>query len=147
MNQSAIGDAAPDVQVNAAERSEFVVPVLREQLEVQKEVVRTGTVRLHKLVHETPEMISEHLVSEGVEIERIAMDVIVDAPPPVRVEGDVTVISIVEEVLVVTKQLRVKEELRIGMRRSVSEYRQEVTLRSEELVVERVGEESPAEVE
>jgi uncharacterized protein (TIGR02271 family) len=120
------------------EGSEFTVPVLSEDLEIRKEVVRTGAVRLHKLVHEAPEVISEVLASENIDIERIPMDVIVDAPPPVRVEGDTTVIPVVEEVVVVTKQLRLKEELRITRRQSVSNFYQEVTLRTEEIVVERV---------
>jgi uncharacterized protein (TIGR02271 family) len=118
--------------------SEFVVPVVREELDVRKEVLRTGTVRVRKIVHEAPESVSELLTSENIEIERIPMDVLVDAAPPIRMEGDVTVISIVEEVLVVTKQLRLKEELRIAKRQSRSEYRQEVTLRSEEVIVERL---------
>ncbi len=126
--------------------SDFVVPVLREELDIRKEAFRTGTVRLRKVVHETPETISEVLASENIDVERLPMDMIVDAPPPVRMEGDVTVISIVEEVLVVTKQLRLKEELRIVRRRSVSNYYQEVTLRSEELIVERADHENPTEV-
>ena len=127
-------------------QSEMVVPIIREELDVRKEVFQTGTVRLRKVVHETPEMVSELLASENIEVERIPMDVIVDAPPPVRMEGDVTVISVVEEVLVVTKQLRLKEELRIARRQSVTNFYQEVTLRSEELVVERDDQQISAKV-
>ena len=130
----------------SSSRSEFVVPVIREELDVRKEVFRTGTVRLRKVVHEQPEMVSELLASENIEIERIPKDVVVDAPPPVRMEGDVTVISVVEEVLVFTKQLRLKEEVRIARRQSVSNFYQEVTLRSEELIVERDGSTTPTEV-
>ena len=102
--------------------------------------------RLHKIVHESPEIISEVLAAESIDVERVPMDVLVDAPPPVRMEGDVTVISVVEEVLVVTKQLRVKEELRIIRKQSVSNFYQEVGLRSEELVVERVESSTPTQV-
>jgi len=127
---------------------ELVVPVLREELEIRKDVFSTGAVRVSKVVHEHPELISELLVSEHIEVERVPMDIAIDAPPPVRMEGEVTVIPVVEEVLVVTKQLRLKEELRMFKRRSVSEYRQEVTLRSEELVVERIdGEDTIAKTE
>ena len=130
----------------SSSRSEFVVPVIREELDVRKEVFRTGTVRLRKVVHEEPEMVSELLASENIEIERVPMDVVVDAAPPVRMEGDVTVISVVEEVLVFTKQLRLKEEVRIARRQSVSNFYQEVTLRSEELIVERDGSTTPTKV-
>ncbi len=123
--------------------TDFVVPVVGEELNVRKELFAAGTIRLSKVVHETPEVVTENLISENIEIERMPMDVVIDVPPPVRMEGDVTVISVVEEVMVVTKQLRLKEELRMFKRRSVSEYRQEVTLRSEELVVERIDGNSP----
>lgn len=136
-----VSSATPHTPVEAQSivgADEFTVPVLREELDVRKEVLRTGAVRLQKVIHESPEAISELLASESIEIERVPMDVIVDSPPSIRKEGDVTVIPIVEEVLVVTKHLRLKEEVRIGKRRSVSEYRQEVSLRREDLIVERV---------
>ena len=116
---------------------EIVIPVLREELDVRKELFQTGTVRLRKIVHESPEVISEVLAAENIDVERVPKDMIVDMAPPVRMEGDVTVISVVEEVLVITKQLRLKEELRISRRQSTSNFYQEVTLRSEEVVVER----------
>jgi len=129
-------------QPDQAGAPELTVPVLSEELEIRKEAVRTGAVRLHKVVHEAPEMISEVLASENIEVERVPMDVVVDAPPAVRTEGDTTIISVVEEVVVVTKQLRVKEELRITRRQSVSNFYQEVRLRNEEIVVERVDAEN-----
>ena len=131
--------AAGTAEAELKGMDDFVVPVLQEELDIRKEVFRTGTVRLRKIVHEVPQSVSEALASENIEVERIPMDMFVDVPPPVRVEGDVTVISVVEEVLVLTKKLRLKEELRIARRRSVSNFYQEVTLRSEELVVERLG--------
>lgn len=132
-----------DEQTDVSEVAGFTVPVLSEELEVRKELVRTGTVRLHKVVHEEPELVSEVLASENIEVERVPMDVIVDTPPPVRIEGDATVISVVEEVLVVTKQLRVKEEVRITRRKSASNFYQEVTRRREEMVVERAETKNP----
>lgn len=126
-----------------ADTREFVVPVIAEELEIRKEIVRTGTVRLRKIVQEVPQCIHESLTSEQVEIERVPMDVVVDEPPSVRIEGDVTVVPIVEEVLVITKELRLKEELRITKRRVTSDYREEVTLRSEEVIVERLDNQNP----
>lgn len=137
------GTVETEVSREDSRLSEFTVPVLREELEIRKEVHHTGTVRLRKVISESPEFISEVLGAENIEIERIPMDVLVDAPPPVRTEGDVTVIPIVEEVLVVTKQIRLKEEVRISRRHSASNYYEEIRLRSEELVVERADAEKP----
>jgi stress response protein YsnF len=65
------------------------------------------------------------------------MDVIVDGPLPVRTEGDLTVIPVVEEVLVTAKQLRLVEEVRITRVRSTNVHHQNVTLRAEDIAVER----------
>ncbi|AIE84109.1 DUF2382 domain-containing protein [Fimbriimonas ginsengisoli] len=57
---------------------------------------------------------------EDVEIERVPMDEILDTAPEVRQEGDVTIIPVVEEFLVVQRKLRLKEEIRVTKtRRSV----------------------------
>ncbi len=114
----------------------IVVPVLREELEVHK-AVHTTTVRIQKIIREVEEAISEALAAETLYIQRISIDRAVEIAPPVRTEGDVTIIPVVKEVLVVTKQLRLVEELRITRRRSVVDHQQTITLRAEELIVER----------
>ena len=121
---------------------DIVVPVLKEEIEVHKELRKTGTVRVRKTVHELEEVVSESLASETADVQRIPMDLIVDSPPQVRAEGDVMIISVVKEEVVVTKQWRVVEELRVTKRKSVSEYRENVTVRAEEVVIERVNSES-----
>ncbi|MFD1693079.1 DUF2382 domain-containing protein [Azotobacter chroococcum] len=62
--------------------------------------------------------------------------------PQVRQEGDVTVIPVLEEVLVVEKRLVLKEELRV--RRVVHEepHSVPVTLRREQVTVERTPQKS-----
>ena len=115
----------------------LVIPVIEESLDVSKGVVETGVVRVHKSVREHEVVISEPLTSETVHVERVPMDVIVDGPLPVRTEGDVTVIPVVEEVLVTTKQLRLVEEVRITRVRSTNVYHQNVKLRAEDIDVER----------
>jgi stress response protein YsnF len=121
---------------------ELVVPVLKEELEVHKELRKIGTVRVRKTVREQEEVVSEILASETVDVQRIPMDLIVDSPPQVRTEGDVMIIPVVKEEVVVTKQLRVVEELRVTKRKSVSDYRENVTVRAEEVVIERIDSEN-----
>jgi uncharacterized protein (TIGR02271 family) len=120
---------------------ELVVPVLKEELEVHKELRKTGTVRVRKTVRELQEVINESLSSETADVERVPMNLIVDSPPQVRTEGGVVIIPVVKEELVITKQLRLVEELRVTKRKSTSDYHENVTLRAEEAVVERVDSE------
>ena len=57
---------------------------------------------------------------------------------PVRQEGDTTILTLIEEVVVVEKRLRAVEEVRVTKRQSVRHEPQTVTLRREEAVVERL---------
>jgi uncharacterized protein (TIGR02271 family) len=122
--------------------ADLVVPVLKEELEVHKERRRTGTVRVSKTVHEVEEAVNESLASETVDVQRVPLDQIVDSPPQIRTEGDVTIIPVVKEELIVTKQLRLVEELRVTKRTSISDYRENVKVLAEEVIVERVGAEA-----
>ena len=103
-----------------------VIPVVEEQAVVHKRKKLTEGVRVRTLVHEAQEVVDEPLATEDIAVERTPLDRWVDAPVPVRHEGDVTIVTLVEEVVVVTK------------RRSVRHEPQRVTLRREEAVVERL---------
>jgi uncharacterized protein (TIGR02271 family) len=117
-----------------------VVPVIAEQLEVQKRVVEAGGVRIRKTVSEREEVVDEPLMREEVQVKRVPVNKVVDGPVPVRHVGDTMIVSLLEEVLVVEKRLMVKEELHIT-KEQVESYRpQRVRLRTEEAVVERVDE-------
>ena len=131
---------ARDIELSAQSKNaeDVVVPVLKEELEIHKELRKTGTVRIVKTVHELEEAINESLASETVDVQRVPVDQIVGTLPQIRTEGDVTIVPVVKEEIVVTKQLRIVEELRITKRRSVSEYKENVKVRAEEVTVERI---------
>jgi uncharacterized protein (TIGR02271 family) len=112
------------------------IPVVREEVEVEKRRVETGRVRVRKVVREREEFVDEDLLREEVEIERIPLNRVVDAPEQIRSEGDVLIIPVLEEVLVVQKQLVLKEELRVRRRAVSTPHRQRAVLRSEEAIVE-----------
>jgi hypothetical protein len=62
---------------------------------------------------------TDTLYADDVAIDRVPVNRIFDEAPTTRQEGDVTVIPVVEEVLVVQKRYMVKEEIRIDRRRQV----------------------------
>ena len=115
----------------------LVVPVVHEVLDVQKRWVESGRVRITKVVHEHEEVVDEPLLREEVEVERIAINRAVDGPVAVRHEGDVMIVPILEEVLVVEKRLMLKEELHIRRRRVEESQPQRIVLRTEEATVEQ----------
>ena len=120
-----------------------VVPVVAEQLEVQKRVVEGGGVRIRKTVSEREEVVDEPLLREEVHVRRVPVGRVVDGPVPVRHVGDTMIVSLLEEVLVVEKRLMLKEELHITKEKVESYRPQRVRLRTEEAVVERVGDAAP----
>jgi uncharacterized protein (TIGR02271 family) len=121
-----------------AEDSSITLPVVAEELDIQRRRVETGRVRIAKRVHERQETVDEPLISERVEVRRVPIDRVVERELAPRTEGDTLIIPVLEEMLVVTKQLVLREELHITMQRSEIHRPQQVTLRHEEVQVERV---------
>ena len=94
-------------------RHGVVIPVLEEQLEVSKQIVTTGTVRLQKHVEQRVESVSVPLTEVRWQVERVAFDRVVPALPEIRHEGETTIYPVVEERLVVTRELVLREEVRV----------------------------------
>jgi uncharacterized protein (TIGR02271 family) len=116
-----------------------VVPVMVEELDVQKQKIETGRVRISKVVREHEELVDEPLFREEVIIERVPINRFVEEAIPLRSEGDTIIVSLLEEVPVVEKRLLLKEELRITVRRAEARKPTSVALRSEEASVERIA--------
>jgi uncharacterized protein (TIGR02271 family) len=133
------GDETLSTSNRTREEERIVMPVIAETLDVQKRKVQTGGVRVRKVVHEREEVVDEPLMREEVQVKRVPVNRVVDAPVPVRHVGNTMIISLLEEVLVVEKRLMLKEELHITKGEIETYKPQRVTLRSEEAVVERVG--------
>lgn len=116
----------------------MVVPVLAEELDVQKRQIETGRVRIKMVVHERQETVDQPLMQDEIEVKRVPINRVADGPTPVRYENDVMIVPVLEEVLVVEKRLMLKEELHISKRRVEVHKPQQVTLRREEAIIERI---------
>jgi uncharacterized protein (TIGR02271 family) len=119
------------------QRVEKVVPLAREELEVGKRSVERGRIRVRKTVRSREELVEQPLQHDEITVERVAVNREVDAPPQPRYERDALVIPVIEEVLVTRKQLVLKEEIYIRRRSVESVHQERVTLRSEDVEVER----------
>ena len=117
------------------------IPVVAEQLEVGKKVIETGRVNVSKDVNQINEVVDVPLVHEELDVQRVAVNQIVIAPPPpVRYEGDTMIIPILREVAVVEKRLMLVEELRVTKRQIQTVHHEQVALRQESVNVERIDE-------
>jgi uncharacterized protein (TIGR02271 family) len=115
----------------------LVLPVIEGALDVYTRRVETGKVRITTTGQEQDILVNEPLWREAVDITRVPRQRGVDGPIPVRTEGDTTIISLVEEVVMVEKRLMLTEELHIRTRRREMRQPQHVTLRREAARVER----------
>lgn len=121
----------------------YVIPVVEEQVRASKRTVDRAKVRIERHVDSREESISDLLNFDAVEVTRVPVDRPIDRVPSVRQEGDEIIVPVLEERLVVQKQIFLKEEVRIR-RRSVSETKTvQVELRRESVEVSR--EEIPSE--
>jgi uncharacterized protein (TIGR02271 family) len=111
------------------------MPVVREEVKISKRPVETGRVRITKHVQERQQPVEAELLRQEVEVQRIPVNRVLDAPPKVREEGDVLVIPILEEV--VEKRWLLKEEVRVRRRSVQTSHRDSVVLRTEMVSVER----------
>jgi uncharacterized protein (TIGR02271 family) len=116
-----------------------VIPVMAERLDVSRRVTETGTVRLRKVVQEREELVEQPVTRETVTVERVPVNRVVDGPVAPRQEGDTLILPVMEEVLVVERRLVLKEEVRVVRTRVTEPTSQRVTLRTEQIVVERDG--------
>lgn len=121
---------------NGTQAEVATIPILEEQLFVDKREVESGRLNISIDVEERTETVVQELARDDLEIERVKRNERVTELPHVRLEGDVTVIPVVEEVLVVEKALMLVEELRVRRRSSVERKEIPVVLRSERASVE-----------
>lgn len=137
-------DLEPKSAAAIGDRS-VAVPVSREEVEVTTRIVDTGRgVRVSKTVTEQSEEVRETLWHETVDVQRVPVDRVVAEAPPSRYEGDVLIVPVLEEILVVEKRYRIREELHITRVRGQHEHRETVPLRVEDVRIEAFGE-APAD--
>lgn len=124
-------------------REPHVIPVIREELQVSKRVVDTGRgIRVHQHIVEREEVVDEPLYEDAWETTRVPIGKVVsaDALPMPRQDGDTFIVPVLEEVLVVEKRLRLKEELHITRHKREIHAPQTVVLKSLQVHIERFEE-------
>lgn len=118
--------------------SDIPIPLVEEQLSVEKRQVATGRVRVRTETDVREELVQLELSQDQVEVTRVPVDREVESAPPVRQEGDVTIIPVLEERLVVERRLVLTEEIHVSRRVTSTETSVPVSLRKQRAVVDRL---------
>lgn len=124
-------EAAPPFQGETFQEIQERLSVTRVLREVDRAriSVRTGT---------TEETITEPAWREAVEVVRVPVNEVVSEVEPVRHEGNVTIVPVYEEVVVVERRLVLRERLHLTLQREETNIPQRVVLRHQFVEVERV---------
>ncbi|MBI0539572.1 DUF2382 domain-containing protein [Roseomonas sp. KE2513] len=130
-------------------RIEEVIPLVEEVLHVSKRTAETGRVRVSLTTETVEETLRETLRSQRTEITRVPVGREVSEVPATRQEGDVTIVPVVEEQLVVMRRLVLREEIRLHLVDNEESVERPVERRVQRATVERLAPEqatSPAGV-
>jgi len=112
------------------------VPILAEEVTLGKRR-HESVVRIAKKVLTRDVIVDDPLIRDTFEIRRVPVNKIIAEPVEPRQEGDVFIVPIFEEVLVTEKRLLLREEVHIVRTREEVHEPRRVTLRREEVEVQR----------
>lgn len=120
------------------EREEVVVPVIEEEIATGIREVTTGSVRVDKRVEKRVRRVSAPVVHEDVEVRRVPINRVVDEAPKSRRQGNTVIVPVVEEEVIITKRLVLKEEIHLIKRRTRERVVKEVEVGRERAEIRRL---------
>ena len=129
MNEKTVADVIPLV--------EDVIPLVEEVAHVTKRRVTTGQVTVRTITDTFDEKVEAELSRDTVVVTRVPIDREVTTIPQVRTEGNVTIVPVFEEVLVVEKRLVLREEIHLARTAETDTVASHVTLRRQRAAVDR----------
>lgn len=114
------------------------IPIIEEKLVVSSKRIATVSLLISKKVLEEEALFNGTISSEELIVERKEINQYVEiAPEAVRQEGEVTIVSVMKEVLVVEKRLMLVEELHITKRVHQEQKSYAEKLRKEEVTISK----------
>lgn len=118
-----------------------VLPLAEEALNVSVRETTTGRVRVSTVTETFEEVVRRELRGVRASVERVLVNRTLapgEAPPVPRTQGNVTIIPILEEVLIVEKRLLLKEELHVTETATIEQIEVPVELRRQQAVIEHL---------
>lgn len=141
LNEARSDVPAASAAVSAAHRrlrageQHLQIPIVEEEVQVDTRVVELGHVTVQKKVDEFLDERAVSLRHQQVEVDRVPVDRIIDEMIEPYLDGDVYVVPVIEEEIVITRRLRLKEELRVQRTVGHHEEAVQVPYRRERVVV------------
>lgn len=119
------------------------IPVIEEQLRVDKQIVETGKLHVSKKVYTDDVTVEVPITREEFSVKRVPKNELLESTPPaIRHEGDTTIIPVLKEVLV--KRQVLVEEVHITKRKIKEHYQEDTELRTEEVIINKEDTNNPS---
>jgi stress response protein YsnF len=134
-----------DPSNSVSDTAETILPIHKEEVTISRRVVAGDVVRISTVTDQREQLVDEPVFQERVEIEHVEIGREIEAVPEITQNGEVTIIPVVEEVLVVQRRLVLKEELHVRRVRENSRHQETVLLREQKAVVTRIASEAVTE--
>ena len=113
------------------------IPIIEEDAQIVKRRADTERVSVRTVTHEDEVFVRDALRQEHVEVTRVPIDREIAEAPVTRTEGDLMIVPVLEERLVVEKRLILVEELHLRRITSTQDVELPTTLRRMSVEVER----------
>ena len=121
---------------HVSDQENKAVPLVEEVAHLEKRAVITGKVTVRTVVDTVTRHLEASLASQTASVERIPVEREISAVPDIRIEGQVTIIPIIEERLFVEKRLVLVEEIRVTLADTVEDIDVPVEVRTQRALIE-----------
>ena len=116
---------------------ETVIPLIEEQLTISKQQVETARVRVRRETEEHVQTLNVPLTDVRWEVEHIPVEQRVDTQPEIRQVGETIIFPLVEERMVVTRELWLREEVHVRKVKTTVEKTADFPVKRDVLIEER----------
>ena len=131
MPQSTFSQDADTPQPASGQSGSEFLALAVEDAVVTRQRIAGDLVRVETSTQNREHLVDEELTHEQVIVERVAINRVVDAVPEVRVEGDVTIMPVVTEEIIIQRRLVLTEEVHMRRVRVTERHTETVNLREQ----------------
>ena len=128
------------------DQAEQTVPLMEERLTVTKRKKVTDRVRVSTVTETVDSVVPVDFSDVKIDVVRVPIERDIDVVPDIVTEGDLTIIPVVEERIVITRQLVRREEIHIRR----TEHRETsdipVTIRRQRAVIDHLGPQTEGQI-
>ncbi len=115
------------------------IPLVEERLTITKQKRVTDRVRVSTTTETVDSLVPIDFADVEVDVVRVPVERIIDTVPDIVTEGDLTIIPVVEERVVVTRQLFLREEIHIRRTERQETADIPVSIRRQRATIEHLG--------